>query len=439
MTSAQAAEPFTPPLPEGTHTVALGLGDLNGIMRGKRIPASQWSSVCGQGNAMSIAIFTMDMTCDVWDTPYVSFANGFPDMHLFPLHAPVAVPWEPGVAFCLARAEGMDHQPVPIDPRQALVRQVERAHALGLDIQVGVEVEFYLVDPQTKQPKEQGIQVYSLLRAAQNEKLLGPIRRHIHAMGIPIEQSNPEYGPGQAEVNIRYSDALSSADRLVMFRNLVKELAHQQGYLATFMAKPFIQESGNGFHTHYSIWREGKNLFSNAGKLSKEGLSFLAGLQQRMPEYTLVGSTTPNAYRRRKPYTFCPTRTHWGYDNRTCALRVIEGTEDAVRVEKRDASADCNPYLLLACDIAAGLDGLESDLQPTEPCQGDAYATNITGVVDLPLNLETAIALAEPSAFLRSVLQPDSLTILLQQAKRELAFVGNQVTPVEQDRYLGNF
>ena len=430
---------FVPVLPEGTHTVVLGLGDLNGIMRGKRIPASQWDTICRQGNAMSISVFAMDMACDVWDTPYVSFTNGFPDMHLFPVTAPVPVPWEPGVAFCLARAEDKDHNPIPIDPRQALVQQVERARSLGLDIQVGVEVEFYLVDPESKKPREHGIQVYSLLRAAQNEKILGPIRQYINEMDIPIEQSNPEYGPGQAEVNIRYAEALTSADRLIMFRNLVKELAHQQGYLATFMAKPFIRESGNGFHTHYSVWRDGKNLFSDASKLSTDGLSFLAGLQRHMAEYTLTGSTTPNAYRRRKPYTFCPTRAHWGLDNRTCALRVIEGAEHAVRIEKRDASADCNPYLLLACDIAAGLDGLESGLRPSPPCMGDAYVTEIPGVAELPLQLETAIKLAEESDFLRTVLHPDMLTILLQQAKRELAFVEDQVTPIETERYLGNF
>lgn len=435
-TAMSLADAFT--LPEGTHTVALGLGDLNGIMRGKRIPASHWNTICRGGNAVSLATFTMDMTCDVWDTPYVNFGNGYPDMHIFPLTQPVAVPWEPGVAFCLARAEGMDHKPVPIDPRQTLVRQVERAQAMGLDIQVGVEVEFYLLDPETKLPREQGIQVYSLSRAAQNEYVLGPIRRMINEMNIPIEQSNPEYAAGQAEVNIRYADALTSADRLVMFRNLVKELAQKHGLLATFMAKPFIDQSGNGFHAHYSVWREGKNIFAEKGKLSKLGLGFLAGLQKRIAENAIVGSTTPNAFRRRRAYTFCPTSANWGYDNRTVALRVIEGSDSAVRVEKRDASADCNPYYLLACDIAAGLDGMAQGLVPTEPCLGDGYAPDAPGLGPLPNNLGAAVALAENSAFLAEVLGADRLTILLQQARRELEFFGAQVTQVERDRYLGN-
>ena len=99
-------------LPEGTHTVILGVGDLNGLMRGKRIPADQWPRICGSGNALAMSLFTMDMACDVWETPVVGFANGFPDCHIFPMHPPVAVPWEPGVAMCFARAEGMDHGPL---------------------------------------------------------------------------------------------------------------------------------------------------------------------------------------------------------------------------------------------------------------------------------------------------------------------------------------
>ncbi len=261
----------------------------------------------------------------------------------------------------------------------------------------------------------------------------------INEMGIPIEQSNPEYAAGQAEVNIRYGEALASADRVIMFRNLVKELAQTKGLMATFMAKPFIDQSGNGFHTHYSVWKDEKNLFADHGRLSHMGLAFLAGLQKRMAEITLAGSTTPNAMRRRRPYTFCPTAANWGYDNRTVGLRVIEGSDCAVRIEKRDAAADCNPYYLLACDIAAGLDGIEQDLEPTPPCMGDGYAPGAEGHGPLPPDLPSAVAMAENSAFLKDVLGEERLTILVQQAKREVDFVNAQVTQAEIDRYMGNF
>ena len=425
------------PLREGTHTVILGVGDLNGLMRGKRIPADQWPRICGSGNALAMSLFTMDMTCDVWETPVVGFANGFPDCHIFPMHPPVAVPWEPGVAMCFARAEGMDHGPLTVDPRQALLRQVERANAMGIDLQVGTELEFYLLNPDTGRPRDKGNDCYGLARAAELEPVLGPMRRELAEMGIPIEQSNPEYAAGQVEVNIRYDSAIIAADRVVMFRSLVKQLAARHGLNATFMAKPFIDESGNGFHLHYSLWSEGKNIFADAGKLNDRGRHFLGGMQQRMAEASICGAATVNAYRRRQPLSFCPVNASWGLDNRTVALRVIEGSDSTVRIEKRDAGADCNPYLLMAADIAAGLDGIEGKTEPTAITTGNAYEDD--NAPTIPLDLADAISLARNSGWLRDVLGADQYEIWLQQAERELAFFNRQVTPFETARYLGTF
>ena len=428
-------------LPEGTHTVILGLGDANGIMRGKRIPASHWGHICESGNALSIALFAIDMTCDVWDTPYVSFDNGYPDMHMFPDSKPFPLPWEPGVAMCFARAEGMDHKPVPIDPRGALIRQIERAKSMGFTVSVGTELEFYLLDPETLMPKDQGIQVYGLERAAELEHVLGPIRSQINECGIPIEQSNPEYAPGQVEVNIRYDDALLAADRVVMFRTLVKQLAQVQGYKATFMAKPFFEESGNGFHAHYSIWQDGRNIFAENGKLSGAGRNFVAGLQARMAEMAVTGSATVNGYRRRAPYTFCPINATWGLDNRTVGIRVVEGSDSAVRVEKRDGGADANPYYMLAADIAAGLDGIEQGMEPGPICEGNAYED--AEAAPIPTDLATAIELARGSDWLKDVMGELNWELYLQMCERELQFyndfIANQITQIERDRYLGNF
>ncbi len=428
-------------LPEGTHTVIMGLGDPNGIMRGKRIPASHWDTICENGNALSIALFAIDMTCDVWDTPYVNFDNGYPDMHMFPMTKPVALPWEPGVAMCMGRAEGMDHKPVPLDPRNALIRQVERAAAMGYTVNVGTELEFYLLDPETMEPKDAGIQVYGLERAAELEHVLGPIRRQINECGIPIEQSNPEYAAGQVEVNIRYDEALLAADRVVMFRTLVKQLAGAHGYKATFMAKPFFEESGNGFHTHYSLWKDGKNVFADGGKLNATGRNFVAGLQKRMSEASVTGSATVNGYRRRAAYTFCPINTTWGVDNRTVGLRIVEGKDSAVRVEKRDAGADANPYLLLAADIAAGLDGIEQGLEPTVICEGNGYED--ADAEPIPTDLATAIELARGSDWLKDVMGELNYELYMQMCEREMEFynefIANQVTQLERDRYLANF
>jgi len=154
--------------------------------------------------------------------PYCGGGNGYDEMHIYPSTTPVPIPWEPGVAMCLGYSEGMDHKPVPSDPRQVLFRQLERAKEMGLEIQVGSELEFYLLDPETKLPRQEGIQVYGINRQSEMEHVLGPIRDDLIEMGIPIEQSNPEYAAGQAEVNVRYSEALSSADNVVLFRTLVK-------------------------------------------------------------------------------------------------------------------------------------------------------------------------------------------------------------------------
>lgn len=421
-------------LPEGTHTVILGVGDMCGIMRGKRIPASHWETICKEGNALSIALFAIDMTCDVWDTPYVNFDNGYPDMHMFPLTKPVSVPWEPGVAVCMARAEGGDHKPVPIDPRQVLVRQLDRAKEMGFEIQVGAELEFYLLDPETGLPRDSSIQVYGLGRAARMEHIVGPIRQQINECGIPIEQSNPEYAPGQVEVNIRYAEAMETADNVILFKSLVRQLGISQNYLATFMPKPFFDHSGSGFHTHYSLWKDGKNAFAEGGELNALGKSFTAGLQKRMAEASLCGAYTVNGYRRRQPYTFCPVNTSWGYDNRTVALRIIQGSDTAVRVEKRDAGADANPYLLMATDIAAGLDGIEQGLEPTEPTMGNAYEEFHGEAV--PVELADAIGRARGSEWLKNVMGDVMWEQYCQMAERELDFFGQQVTPVETDRYL---
>ena len=424
-------------LPEGVHTVVLGMGDLNGLLRGKRIPAENWANICESGMAIANAVFAIDMTCDVWDTPYTNWDTGFPDMHVMPIGEVHPIPWEEGVVYSFAECVDGDHKPLAIDPRAKLAQVVQKVSDMGYQTRIGTELEFYLLDKDTLKPRDRGIQVYGLARAAELEHVLGPIRRHLNAVGIPIEQSNPEYAAGQVEVNIRYDEALIAADRVVTFRGLVKELGNSHGYHATFMSKPFFAESGNGFHVHHSLWKDGKNQMADNGKLSEIGRHYLAGLQKYMADMSMVSATTPNAYRRRQPYSFCPTNNTWGVDNRTVGLRVILGKDSAVRVEKRDGSADCNPYLLLALEIAAGLKGIEDSLEPTAETVGNAY--EVDDHQPIPTDLGTAVALARESDLMTEVLGPDLLEILIGQSEREIEFVANQVTPVEIERYLENF
>lgn len=423
---------------EAITTVVMGIGDLNGILRGKRIPLSHWPTIQEEGMALSNAMFAMDMTCDIWDTPYTNMGTGYPDVRIFPqsdvLHPML---WDPGAGFVMGRAQKEDGGPLEIDPRNALLQVAARAEELGYQVMIGAELEFFLLDPETLLPRQAGIQVYGLERAMELEHVLGPIRNDLVAAGIPIEQSNPEYAPGQVEVNIRFAEAVETADRVVAFRGMVKQLAIAHGYVASFMAKPFFDISGNGFHVHHSALSEGRNIFADGGHLSTIGLQYLGGLRRHMAELTVFAAPTPNSYRRRQPYSFCPINNAWGVDNRTVGLRVIEGHDKSVRIEQRDASADANPYLLLAGQMAAGLAGIEEEMDPGPPENGDAYANQEAD--PLPTDLVAAIALARSSKLIGSTYDPDLVGIYLEQAQREVEFVSAQVTPVEQTRYLRSF
>ena len=425
-------------LADGITTVVMGVGDLNGILRGKRIPISHWPTIQSEGMALSNAMFAMDMTCDIWDTPYANMGTGYPDVRVFPLSETLhPMPWDPGAMFVMGHAEKEHGGALEIDPRNALVKVLEKATSMGYEILIGAELEFFLLDPGTLRPRDSGIQVYGLERAMEFEHVLGPIRNDLVAAGIPIEQSNPEYAPGQVEVNIRYAEAMETADRVVAFRGMVKQLAIAHGYVATFMAKPFFDLSGNGFHVHHSIRKDGRNLFADSGHLSALGMNYLAGMQKHMPELSIFSAATPNAYRRRQPYTFSPINNAWGVDNRTVGLRVIEGHDKVVRIEQRDGSADSNPYLLLAGQIAAGLEGIENGWEPEPQETGDGYASETA--TPIPYDLSTALALAHESKLIAEVFDPNLLGIYLGQAEREIEFVSAQVTPVEQARYLRSF
>ncbi len=424
------AAPDAPPaaaLPDGAHTVIIGVGDLNGILRGKRVSAAHWPSVCKRGIALDNTFFSMDVTSRLMPNSYSGPDTGFPDLFIIPRGPLRPVPWEDGVWLSLGRAQDHHGGPIPIDPRQPLLRAIERAEAMGFEVRIGAELEFYLLDPETGRPEEDTMECYGLGRAADLETILGPIRLQLAEMGIPIEQSNPEFAPGQVEVNMRYGPALEAADNALLFRGMVKQLARRHGMLASFMAKPFIDHSGSGFHLHHSLWRGGRNAFAEDGRLNALGRSYLAGLQRHMPDISLAGSTTPNAYRRRKPYSYCPTNSSWAVDNRSVCLRVIEGDESAVRIETRGGAADANPYVMMACEIAAGLQGIEEGLEPDAPSEGDAYAEDRHA--PLPHDLPTAM-------LLRETLGDTLRELLLTQAERELEHLDQQVTPVETERYL---
>ncbi|SDX13484.1 L-glutamine synthetase [Albimonas donghaensis] len=425
-------------LPEGCHTVVVGVGDLNGILRGKRVTAQHWRSVRRRGIALDNTFFAMDVGSLLVPNAYSSADGGFPDLTIVPRGPLRPVPWEEGVWLCLGQAREKDGSPIPIDPRQPLLRAVARARDMGFEPRAAGELEFYLLDDKTLRPREDRPECYGLGRAAELEPVLGPIRRHLAEMGVPVEQSNPEFSAGQVEVNLRHAPALEAADHALLLRGMVKQIVRPHGLVASFMAKPFHDRSGNGFHVHHSLWRDGINAFADQGGLSETGRWFLGGIQAAMRESSIVGSTHPNAYRRRMNYSYAPITASWGIDNRTVALRVIEGEgpedDPTVRMESREAAADCNPYLLMAVQLASGLRGIAERIEPTRPTEGDAYA--LENRRPLPATLREAMEAAQGSTFLAETLGEPLVGLLIDNAARELDVVEREVPPSELARYL---
>lgn len=434
------SDPDAPPvgLPDDVRSVALAIGDQNGILRGKRLAAAHWDATCRRGMAMDNTFFAMDCDSLLVENRFSGLETGFPDLGVRPRGPLMPLPGEPGVAFVLGAAALRGGGEVPIDPRPPLLRAVAQARAMGFEPRMAAELEFYLLDADTLRPTETRNECYGLGRATALEPFLGPLRDDLSAMGVPVEQSGVEVSAGQLEVNLGHAPALAAMDHALIFRAMTKEAAARAGKVASFMPQPFGDRAGSGFHLHHSLWREGRNAFSTLGALSDDGRWFLGGLQAALPALSLIGAVTPNAYRRRRDYAFAPVDASWGVDNRTVALRVIEGEDSSddrpVRIESRHAGADANPYLLAAAELFAGLRGIERRTEPTRPSVGDAYAQAARR--RLPSSSREALALAEGSGFLREALGETRLELLCATARREMARIEADVSEAERARYL---
>jgi glutamine synthetase len=300
-----------------------------------------------------------------------------------------------------------------------------------LALAAAAEFEFFLVDPETRGPVYGGVENYSLGRV-EYEPVLRAIRNQLGRMDIPIEASNPEYSGGQFEVNIAHGDALEAADRAVLLRHGVRSLARKFGFEATFMAKPWTDQAGNGMHVHQSMWCDGANSFSDEQELSATGRAYVAGLLERIRDFALLGSPTPNAYHRRADLSFAPTVVCWGGDNRGVAVRAVVGDPDSTRVEQRDAAADCNVYLAFAGQFAAGLDGIRRELEPPPPVDGNAYKLDLER---LPRTFLEAYELFDASEVARDLLGTDIVEAYLEALAPEIDVFLTSASDWERSRY----
>ena len=399
-------------------TVLTVFADGLGRLMGKRVVGRYFlDHVLAEGVHACIYLFTVDMEMEpLPGFRLASWERGYGDMKLVPDLATWRVlPWLPKTALVFCDVYTEEGAPIEEAPRWVLRRQIERAQKRGLLVKTASELELYLFRETFDQAREKRyhgltpvsgyLEDYHILQTSKEEPLVRAIRNHMEAARVPIEFSKGEWGRGQEEINLRYTEALEMADRHVLYKHGVKEIAWSQGCSVTFMAKYDAGAAGSSFHLHSSVWdRAGqKNLFAAAG--SREGTplfqQWLAGQMAMAREFAYFYAPTINAYKRYQAGSFAPTRIARGWDNRTCGFRLC-GEGAGFRVENRIPGADANPYLAFAATIAAGLHGVEKKLKAPKPYEGNAYED--ATLPQVPKTLREALGELERSKVAREAL-----------------------------------
>jgi glutamine synthetase len=318
-----------------------------------------------------------------------------------------------------------------------LKAQVERAAALGFAPMFGSELEFYLLKESYAEARAKGyrdltpsigyILDYHVLATTFDEPLIRQIRNGMHGAGIPVEFSKGEAWAGQHEINFRYAEAVTSADHHTIYKNGAKEIAHLNGHSLTFMAKPDHTWIGNSCHIHASLWRGEESVFAGHSATFRQ---FLAGLIAGARELAIFLAPTVNSYKRFAAGSWAPTTIAWGEDNRTCGFRIV-GHGQGLRVESRIPGGDVNPYLAFAATLAAGLHGIENELEPPPACEGNAYES---GAERFPSTLYEAIESLERGTIARAAFGDDVIDHYLNYARTEQRLFDQTVTDYERAR-----
>jgi glutamine synthetase len=360
--------------------------------------------------------------------------GGYPDVFAVPDFTTFRpLPWRPQSGHVISDIVAHDRNPSLLDPRAVLKRVLTRLAGLGYTAKVGVELEFYLLNPDGS-PFQHDIHAYSLENANALDPLLTDLNETLGAF-TRLEGLQTEYGPGQVETNLVYTDALEAADDAARLKYAAKEVARRNGKLASFMAKPFSEHSGSSQHLHISLWRDNAAAFaSNDGDENEVALHAIAGLLEHLPSITLFGAHSVNAYRRFVPDSFAPATVTWSRDNRSAAIRsLIEADPAATRIELRSGASDANPYWLVASALAAVVAGLEARRRPPALDTGNLYFKGTA----LPESLGVAAALATQDDTILDILGAESVHDFAAIARSEWQQYTNHVSDWERQRYLG--
>jgi len=453
-------------------TVIVALPDPFGRLVGKRFRAEVFlDSVAAHGAHGCNYLLTVNMEMDPLDGFKVaSWEQGFGDFALRPdLGTLRVVPWQPGAALVLCDHIRNDGSFVAEAPRSVLRHQLELLAKQGITCFCASELEFYLFNQtyhsafasgyRELQPSSDYRIDYHLMQPTRDEPLMRALRNGMTAAGVPIESSKGEWSRGQHEINFTYAKPLPMADMHVLFKLGIKEIADQHGKAVSFMAKYAPTEAGNSCHIHMSLWKGGRNLFwdprgkSRAGRASKRAgaerqdvrpdnilgagsvlfRQFLGGLMKYSPELCLFCAPTINSYKRYQRGSWAPTRMAWALDNRTVGFRVV-GDRDSFRIENRMPGADANPYLAFAAMLAAGMAGVQENLDCGAAYHGNAYVDS--ELARLPSSLRDAADLLDRSKLARRALGDAVVDFYVHHARLEVEAYNSAVTDWEKTRYF---
>ena len=437
---------------ETIETVVVAFTDHYGRLVGKRFDAEFYlESIASEGTHGCDYLLTTDM--DMEPVPGYQFANwelGYGDFHLVPDHNTLRqASWLDKTALVLCNVENdKTHAPVPEIPRSLLVKQIAAAKDLGFECFAASELEYFVFEDGYKEafqkhyhdlnPVGWYLEDYHIMQGSRTEYFTAAARKHLKHSGIPVENSKGEWGLGQHELNVRYAEALEMADRHVIFKQCLKELADSMGISLTFMAKYHSDRAGSSCHIHMSLWQDGQNAFTGSNVFGPVKGSdifkwFLGGWISHVPDVMPFYAPTINSYKRFVDGSWAPTRLAWSYDNRTAGFRVV-GQGQSLRIECRIPGADCNPYLAYAAALASGLDGIKNKIDPPEIFEGDIYAAK--HLPRVPYSLEEAVEKFENSDFAKKAFGTSVVEHYAHFFNTEIKAYEKAVTDWERKRYF---
>ena len=425
---------------QGIKRVRFELPDLHGTSRSKVVPLAAARDYAVSGLNMYGGTAVLDTRSDVVPGSLYNEEVGYGDQLLRPDPDTAAlIPWSDGTARLICDAEWYDGKELAASPRTVYRRVLEKAQSMGFEPVMGTEYEFYLLDGETKEQLFSGYHIFNSVRNV----WVPTIERIVDLMpgiGLDIITANCEYAGSQWEINYAPGRGMAGPDNGFTFKNGVKEIARQNGYLATFMSKPFSDEAGNGCHIHMSIVDAdtGQNVFGDPSRpegLSEVGLQFVAGELKYAKAMDALLAPTINCRRRRRTHTFSPTNISWGVEDRSAMLRIKSAVPSAARIETRSPSGLSNPYLVGAAILASGLAGIEEGLEPPRPSEQGAPAEENPALEKLPATLGQALDHFEGESKVSDFFGDEFKDAFLAVKRYELSRFADHVTDWEVNEY----